>query len=476
MSFIKKNKIPLIITFLFLSLITMFNRVDPDVYWHIKTGEWILQNGIPTTDTFSYWGGNFIAHEWLFDIIIYLIYSLGGYIGIKLMSFILIGTSLYLGINISENKNKNNVFVYLLPLLMWIVYIGQLEPRPQLFSLLIMTITIYLLDRNKHLYLIPIFTLFLSNVHGGLVAIIALTIAVYLISYIFDNIGKLNVKNIVTYISIIGAVLASMMINPYGLESITYGSKMPDYVLNNVQEFQPLIQGSNNIFILFIILVPLACMAYSKKAKLIDILMVSMATMMSMIYCRMILFWVPIIIIYSSSYIDFTLKDILHKFVRIPPIKLSTSVISEIFVFVFITIFAMNLGNISLENSEDNNIFAPKIITNYIEENNIDVENNIMFNDYNFGGYLIFNDYKVFIDGRADVYLDAFGSPEVFSDYLDLQLTKRNTEELIEKYNIKYFALYKDYRLTNYLLENNLAKELVSDDTYILLELLEGGD
>ena len=476
MSFIKKNKIPLIITFLFLSLITMFNRVDPDVYWHIKTGEWILQNGIPTTDAFSYWGGNFIAHEWLFDIIIYLIYSLGGYIGIKLMSFILIGTSLCLGIKISENKNKNNVFVYLLPLLMWIVYIGQLEPRPQLFSLLIMTITIYLLDRNKHLYLIPIFTLFLSNVHGGLVAIIALTIAVYLISYIFDNIGKLNVKNIVTYISIIGAVLASMMINPYGLESITYGSKMPDYVLNNVQEFQPLIQGSNNIFILFIILVPLACMAYSKKAKLIDILMVSMATMMSMIYCRMILFWVPIIIIYSSSYIDFTLKDILHKFVRIPPIKLSTSVISEIFVFVFITIFAMNLGNISLENSEDNNIFAPKIITNYIEENNIDVENNIMFNDYNFGGYLIFNDYKVFIDGRADVYLDAFGSPEVFSDYLDLQLTKRNTEELIEKYNIKYFALYKDYRLTNYLLENNLAKELVSDDTYILLELLEGGD
>ena len=476
MSFIKKNKIPLIITFLFLSLITMFNRVDPDVYWHIKTGEWILQNGIPTTDTFSYWGGNFIAHEWLFDIIIYLIYSLGGYIGVKLISFILIGTSLYLGFNISENKNKNNVFVYLLPLLMWVVYIGQLEPRPQLFSLLIMIITIYLLDKNKHLYLIPIFTLFLSNVHGGLVAIIALTIAVYLISYIFDNIGKLNVKNIVTYISIIGAVLASMMINPYGLESITYGSKMPDYVLNNVQEFQPLIQGSNNIFILFIILVPLACMAYSKKAKLIDILMVSMATMMSMIYCRMILFWVPIIIIYSSSYIDFTLKDILHKFVRIPPIKLSTSVISEIFVFVFITIFAMNLGNISLENSEDNNIFAPKIITNYIEENNIDVENNIMFNDYNFGGYLIFNDYKVFIDGRADVYLDAFGSPEVFSDYLDLQLTKRNTEELIEKYNIKYFALYKDYRLTNYLLENNLAKELVSDDTYILLELLEGGD
>ena len=476
MSFIKKNKIPLIITFLFLSLITMFNRVDPDVYWHIKTGEWILQNGIPTTDTFSYWGGNFIAHEWLFDIIIYLIYSLGGYIGVKLISFILIGTSLYLGINISENKNKNNVFVYLLPLLMWIVYIGQLEPRPQLFSLLIMTITIYLLDRNKHLYLIPIFTLFLSNVHGGLVAIIALTIAVYLISYIFDNIGKLNVKNIVTHISIIGAVLASMMINPYGLESITYGSKMPDYVLNNVQEFQPLIQGSNNIFILFIVLIPLACMAYSKKAKLIDVLMVSMATMMSMIYCRMILFWVPIIIIYSSTYIDFTLKDILHKLVRIPSIKLSTSVISEIFVFVFITIFAMNLGSISLENSENNNIFAPKIITNYIEENNIDVENNIMFNDYNFGGYLIFNDYKVFIDGRADVYLDAFGSPEVFSDYLDLQLTKRNTEELIEKYNIKYFALYKDYRLTNYLLENNLAKELVSDDTYILLELLEGGD
>ena len=44
-----------LIIFLFLPCKSMY---DPDTYWHIKTGEWIVQNGIPRVDIFSWYGIN----------------------------------------------------------------------------------------------------------------------------------------------------------------------------------------------------------------------------------------------------------------------------------------------------------------------------------------------------------------------------------------------------------------------------------
>ncbi len=40
----------------------------------------------------------------------------------------------------------------------------------------------------------------------------------------------------------------------------------------------------------------------------------------------------------------------------------------------------------------------------YIDEQEINLEEHIVFNQYGWGGYMLFSDYPVFIDGRADVY------------------------------------------------------------------------
>ena len=131
----------------------------------------------------------------------------------------------------------------------------------------------------------------------------------------------------------------------------------------------------------------------------------------------------------------------------------------------------VNLPNYTIENAQKNNRFAPTIITDYIEEHNLDVHNNIMLNNYNFGGYLIFNGYKTFIDGRADVFVSEFGNEDVFKDYYYIMDVRDNVDELIAKYNIKYYAIYKNCKLTNYLINNNLADVLVEDEQYILLEM-----
>lgn len=56
--------------------------VDPDYWWHVTTGRWMLDHGrIPTTDPFSisHAGGNWYAHEWLTELIFGIGNRIGGY-------------------------------------------------------------------------------------------------------------------------------------------------------------------------------------------------------------------------------------------------------------------------------------------------------------------------------------------------------------------------------------------------------------
>jgi len=62
-----------------------------DFWWHVKVGEYIVENGaVPVTDIFSWYGMakgiGWTAHEWLADVIFYIIHSAFGNIGIYVFS------------------------------------------------------------------------------------------------------------------------------------------------------------------------------------------------------------------------------------------------------------------------------------------------------------------------------------------------------------------------------------------------------
>ena len=467
--FFKKNMPIILVTLIFLVIGTSFIGVDPDVYWHIKTGEWVLENGIPRQDPFSYWGGNFIAHEWLYDVILYSVYSVTGFFGAELiLLFGVLTTALVISMKISQGKSNPNAIIYLLPIYWVVKYAGLLTTRPHMMSLLFICLELLILEKkNDKLYwLFPLFTLFITNVHGGSIAIFILIFVIHLVSYIYDNWGNIDKKFVVKNIIITVIMAGTMLINPYGIESVLYGTKIPQEAMEYITEWYPLVMGAKDIPMLFLTLIPLACMSYSKKAKLIDILMICMGFMMTLVWCRMILIYACICIIYGS--------DVLNKLginkIKIPNV-INKKIISAILAITLIYLLAISVSNISLERLESESKVSPTIIKEYILENDIDVKNNIMFNNYNFGGYFIFNNMKVFMDGRNDVYCEEFGSPDVLPDYFSISRAESNAEDLIKEYNIKYFAIYKDSGLHSYLLDNDLAEELVSDENYVFLEL-----
>src|SRR5580698_6550813 len=75
------------LTVLFLGLFAMAarNLTDPDVWWHLKTGQYIAQHkSVPHADLFSYTraGEPWVAHEWLTELLLYQFQRAAGFGGL----------------------------------------------------------------------------------------------------------------------------------------------------------------------------------------------------------------------------------------------------------------------------------------------------------------------------------------------------------------------------------------------------------
>lgn len=470
-TWLKENNKYLFIVFAFLVFLSTFTNLDQDLYWHIKNGESLLEHGLGNQDYFSYWGGNYIAHEWLYDISLFFLNQIDGLRLIKLVSFILIGASLFMSIKIAENEKKNNLFVYVIPIIIWATSRILLEARPQIISLFFFCLTFYVLEKKKNLWWLPVISLLTVNFHGSIASLIFAIPIIYFVSHIFDEetIDTKYLKKLGLMILLMGI---SLGMTPFGFDSVTYGLSIPKWVFDTIAEWQVIIQSSKDIWLLFLLLVPLAAMAYTKKAKLKEILFISMMLMLTFTHLRSALLLVPVYIMFASSHIDETFNVIFDR-INLPKMKSKLKLDANIFLAVMVFIFAFNVFSINLENIEKTSKSSPIIITNYIEENNIDIENNIMFNNYGYGGYFIYHDYPVFIDGRTDVYLAEYGNQPIYNDYYDMWQAKDNTVELIDKYNIKYWSISPNEDLYKYLLKNNLATVLVEDNNFAFLETVE---
>src|SRR5262245_45716920 len=66
---------------------------DPDTLWHIRTGQWILNNAqFPVVDFYSYTaaGNRWITGEWLSEIFFALAFNIGHWRGVVILSAITI--------------------------------------------------------------------------------------------------------------------------------------------------------------------------------------------------------------------------------------------------------------------------------------------------------------------------------------------------------------------------------------------------
>ena len=124
-------------------------------------------------------------------------------------------------------------------------------------------------------------------------------------------------------------------------------------------------------------------------------------------------------------------------------------------------------------NEELKNDIYPIEAVKYLKTNYSDKK---LFNEYNDGSYLLFNDIKVFIDSRCDLYLKEFNNINVLDDYLEMYYKRYEYDMLFEKYDVEVILLPKN-GITNKIIKNDLKYRLAYDDSnFVIYERVNKDD
>ncbi len=163
----------LLLTFSF-SIVKIF---DYDVWWHLKTGEYIAKSlKIPYEDFFSLAneGKEWIDVHWLSQLLFFAIFSLAGFAGIQIFTFCVIASTIFLLYRIGGNERIYSLSI--LPLIYLAIYASKDRylPRPDILSFLFSSLYFFILYRfhfqdKKTIYLLPPLQILWVNMHGSFI-------------------------------------------------------------------------------------------------------------------------------------------------------------------------------------------------------------------------------------------------------------------------------------------------------------------
>jgi hypothetical protein len=185
---------PFILIVLMIAMLSLKLISDPDTGFHLKTGKWIIENqSFPQKDTYTYTVNNndYIDLHWIFQTIIYFIFSIFSYEGLSI--FVLLFSLLLLFLLLYRNK-LNNIPLNITSITFLFGYLiiePRLMLRPEMLtfiyiSLMLIVLDLYYYFKKNILYLLPIIMLVWANTQGLFILGFAL-IGSYIISIWFKK-------------------------------------------------------------------------------------------------------------------------------------------------------------------------------------------------------------------------------------------------------------------------------------------------
>jgi len=162
------------LVYLLLPVQAMLPVDDPDIWWHLRTGEWITGAGwVPATDPFSAFGDQkpWIAYSWLFELMVYGIHWLLGLSGIVFFTValaLLITLVLHQLARGAKLTFRSEIIITAMGLA---CMKSLMSPRPWLFSIVFFIVEVNLLLESRRsgairpLYWLPLLFCLWANIH-----------------------------------------------------------------------------------------------------------------------------------------------------------------------------------------------------------------------------------------------------------------------------------------------------------------------
>ncbi len=222
---------------------------DADVGWHIRTGEYILDHHtVPYQDLYSFSkpGAPWFAWEWLSDVIDAVLHRTAGLKGVVLAAALVLATFATTLVRRMTGRGTHLFIAMLIALLGVGSSTIHFLARPHVFTLLLMSISVWMieLDRqraSRRIWLLVPITAVWTNLHGGflaLIAVVGLTAVGTAVEVWLGN-GR-TIRDAVRYAKLTIACALASLANPYGWNLHAHVGEylQSSWIRNMIQEFQ----------------------------------------------------------------------------------------------------------------------------------------------------------------------------------------------------------------------------------------------
>ena len=487
-----------------------------------------------TQDVFSWHNIPYTYPHWLYDLGIYIIFNSFGHAGIYASTIILtsiLGLIIYM---LCKKTSKNEPVSAIITILaMWILK-PYIAARAQLFTFILFALTVYFIEmylrnhKKRYLVYLLIIPLVIANAHCAVFLFYFVLYLPYIVEFLIEVLIDLDLaqrllklilklilklvkkdnikekiqakidkipekieKNRITrekirsnpykirvtknywVIPIIIVMLLSVftgLINPAGNGAYTYLYKtMQGNTTDSINEHQPLVLISSEEFMAAIVLFLAILIFTDTKIELSDLFMLVGLTALAFKTKRQIsmfaIFCAPIMAKLISSMFDKYDKKAYGKMIGFAGSILGSCTI----------ILAMTL--ISIDSLEET------VKSEYVDSNsypvaacdwmiaNLDVKNIKLYNEYNYGSYLLYRGIPVFVDSRADLYAPEFnGRKDIFSDALNIAGIALNYKTAFEDYGVTHAITYANAKLAMLLEDDSNYKKIYDDNSFKIFE------
>ena len=269
------------------------------------------------------------------------------------------------------------------------------------------------------------------------------------------------------------------LLTPLGDTPYTYLIKtMQGNTMDSISEHLPLtLINAKDILVVFILF--LAVLIFTDtKMKTRDFFMLAGLTLLSFMSRRQVSMFVLICgFIFAKMLVELVNKYDIEGSDKL--IKGMTTFLGKTLTILLVVLVSFCLYRPKINAPIVSKSSYPIEASNYIL-NNLDVKEIKLFNEYNYGSYLLYRGIPVFIDSRADLYAPEFNGTkgedgkyhgrDIFSDYVNITSISTYYDDKFNEYGITHVLIKKGSKLNMLIKRNDNYKELYSDNNFVLYE------
>lgn len=402
-----------------LLAMTARNAIDPDLWWHIRSGQWIVETGhVPLSDPFSFTraGHAWVSHEWLSEVVFYELWKHAGAAALIVFSA-LITTAGFILLYLRCPGEKR--WAATATALGAFAAAPSWGARPQMFTFTLTSLLLFLLQRGENrprlLFWIPPLFLVWLNLHAGFALgpalLLAYGVGLLLEAAVGNTPWQEARPTLLRMLLLLFACLALVPLNPSGVQLYRYpfDTLRSPAMRTFIGEWRSpdFHQGLYVPFLILWLLVLTALATSRSRPKgrvMVPLLLTAFAALDAARHIPIfVLVAIPVIaaaLPVAGSYLSKSSR-------RSPPNSSRFRPLFNGAVVILMAAFALARW-VSLSRTQDareQELFPHRAVA-FLHAGDYPQR---IFAYYDWGGYVIWKlypSYRVFVDGRADLYGD----------------------------------------------------------------------